>query len=129
MGKLSNGRYPLMIELINDHDHPKTNVVRRSWLSPYFDKETCYFNHCQEISPREFYIRHKADGEVNYYLKLNLWPQPHAEIPFSRLIRQAVDLQNLSKSYKNINKSNISKIYISAIYIHFCASGSKVVLE
>ena len=28
-------------------------------------------SHCQEVSPREFYIRHKTDGEVNYYLKLN----------------------------------------------------------
>ena len=34
---------------------------------------------------------YRADDEVNYYLKLNPQPPPHAEIPFSRLLRQAVD--------------------------------------
>ena len=27
MGELPNGRSPVMIEFINDHDHPKTNVA------------------------------------------------------------------------------------------------------
>ena len=72
MEELPNERSPHMTESINDHYHPKTNVSQRSWFSPHFDKETSYLSDCQESSPLEFYITHKADGEVNYYLNLNL---------------------------------------------------------
>ena len=39
-----------MNELITDHDHPKTGVVRGSGLSPHFVYETSYL---QEVSPRK----------------------------------------------------------------------------
>ena len=56
-----------MIKLINDHDHHKTNVARRSWLSPQFNMETSYF---KEVSPREFYVQPKVTRQTVWYKQL-----------------------------------------------------------
>ena len=52
-------------------------ILRRTWReSPSFRlismKIYTTSIHYKGVSPREFCIPHKADGEVNYYLKLNL---------------------------------------------------------
>ena len=38
-------------ELINNHDHPKTNAAWRRWPSPHFDKETSYFKSMPRRKP------------------------------------------------------------------------------
>ena len=72
MGKLTNGRPQHMIELINEHEHPRTDVVQGLGFRFISKRRNLTSSHCQELSPRELYIRHKTDGKVNYYFKLNL---------------------------------------------------------
>ena len=51
MGELPIGKFPHIIELTNYHDHPKTNVARRSWFWPLFDKNTSFFKSLPRSKP------------------------------------------------------------------------------